>query len=107
MCALDVTKLGSVDISESSPQGPILGSKLAFALVDFDASYPAGGLAITAANFGLEELFGCLCIAQDAEEYWFAYDKANGKIAAFDVNSEVVASTDLSGVNPIFVAFGR
>jgi hypothetical protein len=107
MCALSVTLYGNVDLAKNSPQASALGSKIAFALVDFDASYATGGEAITASDFGLDELYGVLCIAQDAEEYWFSYDKANGKIAAFDVDSEVAASTDLSGVNPIFVAFGR
>jgi hypothetical protein len=104
---LTITRAGGVDLSKSSPQVAELGSKIEFALVDFDASYATGGEAILASDFGLDELYGLVCIAQDAEEYWFSFDKANGKIAAFDVDSEVAASTDLTGVNPIFMAIGR
>jgi len=104
---LSITSYGSVDLAKSSPQQPIGGTKIVFALIDFDASYATGGEAVTASALGLDELYGLVCVGQDAEEYWFSYDRANGKIAAFDVDSEVAASTDLSGVNGVFLAFGR
>jgi len=104
---LTVTKMGQTDLALNSPQNSELVQKMVFASIEFDASYATGGEAITAADFGLDILIGLKCIAQDSEEYYCVYDAANGKIAVLDVDSETAGSVDLTGLNPIFVAFGR
>jgi len=101
------TTLGSVDLAKNSPQSFPNGSKMVLVKITLIASYPTGGEAIAASDLGLDELLGLVCVAQASEEYWFSYDNVNKKVAAFDVDSEVAASTDLSAALPIFLAFGR
>lgn len=81
--------------------------------VDFDDSYPAGGEALTADDFGMQDITSMVVLAKDG--YVFEYDVANGKLKAFWVDTtvdgaalaEVVDTTDLSGVTGVqCMAFG-
>ena len=103
---LTVSVLGDCDLAKSAPQPRELGTHLKFADITFDASYATGGLAITAAALGYTELVGVAPVASTHEEYTYAYDSANGKIAVHALAAEVAASVDLSGLTTKFVCFG-
>ncbi len=84
------------------------GNKRAnFVDVDFDASYPTGGEALTPGDFGLT-VIEMMIIAPNAG-YVFEYDVANEKLKAFWVDTtvdgaalaEVANTTDLSGVTTV------
>jgi hypothetical protein len=75
--------------------------------VDFDASYPTGGEALTPNDFGLSKIE--MMIIEPNGGYVFEYDATNSKIKAFWVDTttdgaplaEVVDTTDLSGVTGV------
>ena len=82
---------------------------VAFMDVDFDNDCPAGGEAMTAANFGFGlELYGLVCVAvtDGADEVSnVTFDDENNKIIPVDENGAYVTG-DLSGVSVRFLAFG-
>ena len=72
--------------------------------VTLDASYPAGGYAITPANLGLKGIWN-LQPTDVVNGYAFAWDKTAGKLMAYwtgaavsSVLAEVTAATNLSAV---------
>ena len=77
--------------------------------VDFDDDCPAGGEAVTAANFGFGlDLYGLICIAvtDGADEVSdVTFDDENNKIIPVDENGAYVTG-DLSGVSVRLLAFG-
>ncbi|NIP44327.1 MAG: hypothetical protein GWN00_35580 [Aliifodinibius sp.] len=78
--------------------------------ITFDASYPAGGEAIAASDFGLTYLKD-LIMSNGEGGYVFAYDKSEGKIKAFEAGADAgaldeVSSADLSGEVVGYVAVG-
>lgn len=76
-----------------------IGEALVVSQVTFDNSYPTGGEAVTAADFGLSELDAVVVVGTRAVNTWrVTYNKAAGKLVAF-VNTtgvEVAAAADLS-----------
>jgi hypothetical protein len=86
--------------------------------VDFDASYPTGGEALTSANLGFgDSSTRLVVIALQAGGYTFEYDRANAKLKAFyyDYNNaadgaalEVPDTTNLSTVTGVtLLTFGK
>lgn len=64
-------------------RGTIVGSKRVSVYdVDFDASYPAGGESLTAANLGLHAID--LVLASPDSGLLFQYDYANSKLLAYE-----------------------
>lgn len=79
----------------------------------FDSSYPTGGEALTADDFGMQDIIAMIVLSNAG--YVFEYDIANEKLKAFWVDTttdgsplvEVVDTTDLSGVTDVqCMAFG-
>jgi hypothetical protein len=112
--ALTIGTLYEFDGAASSPQQPVLGTKLVFSQITFDSAYATGGLALSASDFGLDEILAVFP-ANDAG-YLFEYDKANGKLLAYYIDNDAVAdsaaiqvaaSVDLSAINPFVIAVGR
>lgn len=112
--ALTIGTLYSFDGAKSSPQQPVLGSKLVIAQITFDSLYASGGEALVASSLGLDEILAVFP-ANDAG-YLFEYDKANGKLMAYYADYDAVAdgaliqvaaSVDLSAVNPFVLVAGR
>ena len=104
--ALTVSVGSDWELGKSSPQPREAGFHIVLADVTFDASYAAAGETIAASDLGYTTLIGMVAIASTHEEYFYSYDSANSKIAVADYDSDVVASTDLSGVTTKFLCFG-
>lgn len=88
----------------NSPSVPF-ERKLVYVTIDFDASYPTGGEALTASDVGLDRIDA---VFVESGEYNFEYDPTNEKILAYwgDNNNasdgplvEVADTTDLSAVS--------
>lgn len=81
-------------VSVSVISTDVVGSKRHVeADVTFDASYSIGGEAVTAANFGLEQLLNLrpgLAVDPDTADNAFVvgYDRANSKLLVFYSNSD-------------------
>jgi hypothetical protein len=71
--------------------------------VDFDASYPTGGEALTADDFGMQDIIAMIVLPKDG--YVFEYDIANGKLKAF-VPFDAGSSSAVAGANNTIVATG-
>jgi hypothetical protein len=100
---------------------PLAGDETAngkFVVVDltFDSSYPTGGEAFDVAQLGLSEVWFAVidATAPSATSYQFRYDKVNGKIQAYWVDTsvdgaalaEVADTTDLSTVTVRALFYG-
>lgn len=55
--------------------------KLALRNITFDSSYPTGGEAVTAANFGLTSILAMICLPTGG--YVASFDAANSKILVY------------------------
>jgi hypothetical protein len=72
--------------------------------IALDSSYPTGGEAISASQFGLNSIdfvMPSFSAGYDAE-----YDHANKKLKMFTAGSEVTDTTDLSAVTVRVLAIG-
>jgi len=85
-------------VYENLPQSA--GVKKGYVDVTFDSSYPTNGEAITYASIkGLgSTLIGMWQIASNLTTYQVFYDSTGGKLVAWDENSEVANTTDLSSL---------
>lgn len=110
--ALTVGSLYSVNAAVGSPQKQTLASKLVAAQITFDSSYPTGGEALVASDFGLTEILAVICLPSGG--YVGEFDEANGKLKTFWVDTtvdgaplaEVADTTDLSAVVMWCIAIG-
>ena len=68
-------------------------------------AYATDGIAVTAANVGLSVLEHMSI--EVGGGYHFEYDKANGKIKAYDGSTEIADTTDITAYVPRFVAYGK
>lgn len=71
------------------PQPSVLGTKLCFATLTFDSSYASGGYAVTASDFGLDEILAMFCNVGSG--YLAEYDAANGKVKVLYADYDAVA----------------
>jgi len=101
-----VTTKGKHDLGSSSPQSKPLGSKMVFASVVGPTSYATGGMAITAAEFGLTSLLGVVCLSGTGL-YSVQYDVTNGKLGWFVAAVEVSNSADIDAITCQVIAFGN
>ena len=60
------------------------GVKLVYATVTFDSSYPTGGEAVTAADFGLGNIRALIVGSNDEAGVSARWDQANSKLKLFD-----------------------
>lgn len=88
-----------------------LGMYAVIADVALDSSYPTGGEAVTASQFGLQALQ--FVLPSTAAGYMFEFDHTNGKIkavaptsAAAGAGTEVANTTNLSAVTVRVLAMG-
>ncbi len=114
--ALTFGDLYTVDAAKPSPQKTTLAAKLVICQVTLDSSYPTGGEAMTAANFGLDQIL--TVFAQSMGGYVFSWDSTNSKLLAYRskdpgdaggadiVLQQVANATDLSGVTLWALAIG-
>ncbi len=106
--ALTVTVLDDMSFNSVGYDSYIVNASVAF-----DSSYPTGGEAITAADFGLSEVITVHPV--DSYGYTWSYDKANGKLLAYGqasaasgALSELDDTTDLSGLTGVSMfVYGR
>lgn len=78
--------------------------------VTFSASYATGGEALTASQFGLQNVYFAIATVKVAGAGAVTaayYDIANAKLKAFIATAEVTAATNLSAVVVQVVAFGK
>lgn len=71
-------------------------ARMRCAKVTFDSSYATGGEALTAANFGLDEIY--TVIAAPNGGYVFEYDNTNSKLKAGWASVSTVINTNLTAV---------
>ena len=64
--------------------------------ITFDSAYPTGGEALTVGQLGLRSVL--FFEAENRKGYNFEYDRANGKILAFNGTTQVANNADLSAV---------
>ncbi len=84
--------------------------RVAQADVTFDTSYPTGGLAVTAAQLGLTNVYAAVAQVKTAgvgSVTAVSYDVANAKLLAFTAAAQVANATDLSAVSATVTAFGK
>lgn len=91
--------------NKNVPILPAAGLRLVFSTIDFDSSYPTGGEAVTAANFGLSTILAIIPAGTDdsANAYRMSFDKTNSKLLVYsqgaaDAGDEVANTTDLSAL---------
>ncbi len=102
----------AIAISSFERHGSIGTKRQHSGTITFDSSYPTGGEAVTAANFGLS-VMDHLQFNQGEDGYVFHWDKANAKIIAYEAGAdgapldEVADTTDLSSVVVEAIATGR
>jgi hypothetical protein len=70
------------DLSKPSPQDNVMGHLECITTITFDNSYPSGGEALTASDFGMSEIYGVSVIG-DCEAYQYSYDQTNGKLKVY------------------------
>lgn len=78
--------------------------------VTFSSSYPTGGEALTAAQFGLQNVYFAIATVKTAGTGSVTaayYDIANAKLKAFVAAAEVTNATNISAVTVQVVAFGK
>lgn len=71
--------------------------RVVFDTVTFDSSYPTGGEAVVATDFGLTSLFTIIPLSDNGTNV-IAFDKTNSKLLAYvrTTGVEVANATDLS-----------
>ena len=75
--------------------------KVRYRKITFDASYPTGGEALTAANFGLSQLYTveiCGGVAMKSDEtlaFPIGYDETAKKLVAFEGDNDNAADAPL------------
>tara|TARA_R100000084_G_scaffold105454_1_gene62892 strand:- start:92 stop:415 length:324 start_codon:yes stop_codon:yes gene_type:complete len=80
--------------------------------ITFDDSYPSNGEAITAADFGLEEIFIVL-ISQKSDGYVTQFDYSNSKFEIYEAGADGAAldelgnTADASGIAIRCLILGR
>lgn len=101
----------AVSVSDVTPN--LAGKRLSLAKITFDSSYPSGGEAVTAADFGLTYLENVVPLGAP-DGFSFEYDVANSKLLAYWVDTsvdgaaqaQVANTTDLSAVAGWFLGIG-
>lgn len=102
----------TVSVAVDNPPAPPGNVKECYGTVTFDSSYPAGGEAVTAAQFGLSELLDLVPQGVSTNGYSPRYDKANKKLLMFrtdqtdDPAEQVPNTTDLSAESVRVKALG-
>lgn len=83
--------------------------KLVHATITFDNSYPTGGEAVTAANFGLSSIHTVIPYPTDQSGTYVAvWDGTNSKIKMMSaLGTEVSNGTDLSSVKLDVLVIGK
>lgn len=88
-----------------SKRGVVGAERFVRGKIAFDASYPAGGEAYTAATFGLIHIEDLMITSQDvggAEQV--VHDKANSKLLVFTADgTQATNASDQSGVADVEV----
>ena len=83
-------------------------TKLAFALLALDNSYPTGGYAIDFTSIGIRDVQ--FIVVENTSGYDFAWDRVNKKLQAYQFNypgaaagpgTEVPNATDLSAISAL------
>lgn len=73
--------------------------------ITFDSSYTTGGEDITAADFGLGEVYGLIPMA-GAPGYTFQFIASTGKLLAFNGTTQIAGAVNLSTLAVDFLAIG-
>ena len=73
--------------------------------ITFDSSYNTGGEDITAADFGLGEVYGLIPMA-GSPGYTFQFIASTGKLLAFNGTTQIAGAVNLSTLAVDFLAIG-
>lgn len=99
--------LGFTEQTKDSLRGEFGGLKSWSGVITFDNSYPTGGEAITAANFGMSSISSVIIVPTGGTRL-FAWDKANSKILVYTaLSTEAANASDQSSVSIQVLVLGR
>lgn len=91
---------------------PVVAGNVRMAVRDitFDSSYPTGGEALSASDFGMQVILASIPTVRTAgtgSVTAVQHDIENGKLLAYTAAAQVANTTDLSAVTVRVIAFGK